>query len=165
MPGGVQGKARKGSKMIKKILILSCVLFLYAYPGFAGEQTPARGVVAATGVELKQQVVRIRGYEGVSPLNLFIVPGTVVIWLNQYQGPIKITFLSKKVTLACKSPVNFFINEQGVFESNVVGFGAVASLCLIECGSFDYVIERSPADTSARSEGFRFEGRIVVKKK
>jgi hypothetical protein len=151
--------------MKKVILLLSVVLFFYAYPGFAGEQTPARGVVETTGVDLKQQVVRIRGYEGVSPLNLFIEPGTVVIWLNQYQGRIKITFLSKKVTLACKSPVNFFINEQGVFESNVVEFGAVASLCLIECGSFDYVIERSPADATARSEGFRFEGRIVVKKK
>ena len=151
--------------MKKVILLLSVVLFLYAYPGFAGEQPPERGVVAKTEVDLKQQIVRIRGYEGVSPLNLFIEPGTVVIWLNQYQGPIKITFLSKKVTLACKSPVNFFINEQGVFESNVVGFGAVASLCLVECGSYDYVIERSPADASARSEGFRFEGRIVVKKK
>ncbi len=51
---------------------------MYAYPGFAGEQIPARGVVEATGVDLKQQVVRISGYEGVSPLNLFIVPGT---WL------------------------------------------------------------------------------------
>jgi len=108
MPGCVSGKARKGSLMKKVILLISVVLFLYAYPGFAGEQTPERGVVAKTEVDLKQQIVRIRGYEGVSPLNLFIEPGTVVIWLNQYQGRIKITFLSKKVTLACKSPVNFF---------------------------------------------------------
>jgi hypothetical protein len=151
--------------MKKIILLLSVAFFLCAYPGFAGEQTPARGVVEAPGVDLKQQVVRIRGYEGVSPLNLFIEPGTVVVWLNQYQGRIKIAFLSKKVTLACKSPVNFFLNDQGVFESTAVEFGAVASLCFVEYGTFDYVIERSPADASAKSEGFRFEGQIIVKKK
>lgn len=151
--------------MKKLILLLSVAFFLCAYPGFASEQAPARGVVEAPGVDLKQQVVRIRGYEGVSPLNLFIEPGTVVVWLNQYLGRIKIAFLSKKVTLACKSPVNFFLNDQGVFESNAVEFGAVASLCFVECGTFDYVIERSPADASAKSEGFRFEGQIIVKKK
>ncbi len=57
-------------------LLLSVALFLYAGAGFAGEQPPVRGVVEKTGVDLKQQVVRIRGYEGVSPLNLFIEPGT-----------------------------------------------------------------------------------------
>ena len=146
-------------------LSLSVALFLYSGAGFAGEQPPVRGVVEKTGVELKQQVVRIRGYEGVSPLNLFIEPGTVVIWLNQYQGQIKIAFLSKKVTLACKSPVNFMLNEQGFFESNAVEFGAVASLCFVESGTFDYVIERTPVLATAKSEGFRFQGKIIVKKK
>ena len=146
-------------------LLLSVALFLYADAGVAGEQPPVRGVVEKTGVDLKQQVVRIRGYEGVSPLNLFIEPATVVIWLNQYQGRIKIAFLSKKVTLACKSPVNFLFNKQGVFESNSVEFGAVASLCFVESGTFDYVIERAPVSSTAKYEGFRFEGKIIVKKK
>ncbi len=69
------------------------------------------------------------------------------------------------MTLACKSPVNFSLNNQGFFESNTVEFGAVASLCFIECGSFDYIIERAPVSSTAKYEGFRFEGKIIVKKK
>lgn len=151
---------------MKKILVLmSLALFFSSGAAFSAEQSPPRGVVEKPGVELKQQVVQIRGYEGVSPLSIFIEPGTVVIWLNQYQGKIKITFPSKRVTLACKSPVNFSLNNQGFFESNSIGFGAVASLCFIECGSFDYIIERAPVSPTAKYEGFRFEGKIIVKKK
>jgi len=152
-------------QMKKMLVLMSLALFLYAGAGFAGEQPQVRGVVEKPGLDLKQQIVRIRGYEGVSPLNLFIEPGTVVIWLNQYQGKIKITFPSKRVTLACKSPVNFSLNEQGFFESNAIEFGAVASLCFIESGSFDYIIERAPVSSTAKYEGFRFEGKIIVKKK
>ena len=35
--------------------------------------------------KLKTQIVRIGRNAGVSPLNLFITPGTVVVWLNDYK--------------------------------------------------------------------------------
>ncbi len=116
-----------------------------------------------SSVEIKNEIVRIQGYEGVSPLNLFITPGTVVIWLNQYRGQIKVTFPDKKISLACKSPVNFNLTDEGYFVSNTVDFGGVASLCFVEQGSFNYIIERFPSAQTAKSEGFRFEGKIVVK--
>ena len=94
---------------------------------------------------------------------MFIEPGTVVIWLNQYKGRVKITFPDKKVTVACKSPVNFSVTDEGEFVADTIEFGAVASLCFVERGSFAYYIERSPTSVGAKSEGFRFEGKIVVK--
>ena len=121
-------------------------------------------VVEDKSMELKTRVVRIQGYEGVSPLNLFIKPGTVVIWINQYHGDVEIKFPNKKVTIACKSPVNFSVNKDGVFESTPIGYGAVASMCFVERGTFDYLMERSTTGRrGARTDHFRFEGKIVVK--
>ncbi len=149
--------------MNKLIILIIAALLAFGGTALTGERKTDRGVVELQGVDVKHSVVRIRGYEGVSPLNLFIAPGTVVVWINQYQGNVKISFPGKKVTLACKSPVNFLINDQGIFVSQSVRYGAVASLCFVERGTFDYVIERSPASASAQSEGFRFEGKIIVK--
>lgn len=110
------------------------------------------------------EIVRIRGYEGVFPLNVFIKPGTVVIWLNQYRGKIRVTFPDKKVSLACQSPVNFMVSREGHFVAEEVDFGAVASLCFVEPGTYDYYIERSPLGPMPRSERFRFQGQIKVQK-
>lgn len=108
-------------------------------------------------------VVRIRGYEGVFPRNLFIAPGTVVIWLNQYRGQVRVDFPEKKVTTACHSPVGFKLDDAGHFVADQIEFGAVASLCFIERGSFAYTVERSPDALIARSDRFQFQGQIVVK--
>ncbi len=150
--------------MKKKLLVLLIGVFVFTGPAGAGPQQPQEGVVELKGKDIKTAVVRIRGYEGVAPLNLFIEPGTVVVWLNQYKGEVKVTFPQKKVTLACKSPVNFSINDEGVFVSKDIPFGAVASLCFVERGTFEYFIERTPMSTTWRkSDHFRFEGKIVVK--
>jgi plastocyanin len=109
------------------------------------------------------EIVRIRGYEGVFPLNIFIKPGTVVIWLNQYKGKIRVTFPDKKVSLACQSPVNFSLSGEGHFVADAVAFGAIASLCFVEPGTYDYYIERSPLGPQPRSERFRFQGQIKVR--
>jgi hypothetical protein len=117
--------------------------------------------------ELKTSIVRIQGYEGVEPLNLFITPGTVVVWLNQYkQATVEVQFPNKKVTMACQSPVNFLLSKEGTYVSNPIPFGGVASLCFIEQGTFDYIIERSQLPVGEpKSDKFRFEGKIVVKEK
>ena len=129
----------------------------------SGEQEKQNLLLQKKGQDLKQQIVRIRDFEGVTPLNLFIDPGTVVIWLNQYHGDVRITFPGKKVTLACTSPVNFTVNDQGIYVSSPIPFGAVASLCFIERGKFEYFIERSPEEARTKWSKFRFEGKIVVK--
>ena len=79
----------------------------------------------------------------VEPSNLISEPGTTVIWVNFSKTPIELLFLDKKVTTACGSPVNFFIGKGGAYESAKIPFGGTASLCFLEKGRFEYVVNSS----------------------
>ena len=143
-------------KLLCSILFAGFVFSILTGSTFAGEEQ-----------QLKTQIVRIQGNAGVSPLNLSITPGTVVVWLNDYRiSPVEVMFPDKKVTMACQSPVNFSISKDGTYVSNSIPYGGVASLCFIEPGTFKYVIERARPQMmdEVRGNPFRFEGRIVVKK-
>ncbi|MBN2107399.1 MAG: hypothetical protein JW832_08220 [Deltaproteobacteria bacterium] len=71
--------------------------------------------------------------------------GTTVIWVNGMAGfTLEIQFDSKKVTLACSSPIHFITDEDGSFISNKIPFGGVASLCFIEKGEFTYIAKKTP---------------------
>ena len=144
-------------KLVLAIIAVGFVASLLSGNTFAGEEQ-----------KLNTQIVRIGRYEGVSPLNLFITPGTVVVWLNDYKtSPVEVKFPDKKVTMACQSPVNFSISKEGTYVSNSIPFGGVASLCFIEPGTFKYIVERARPLVEVQSDlnPFRFEGQIVVKKK
>ena len=146
---------------MKKLIlaIIAIGLFATLLPG---------NILAGEEQKLNTQIVRIGRYEGVSPLNLFITPGTVVVWLNDYKtSPIEVKFPDKQVTMACQSPVNFNISKEGTYVSNSIPFGGVASLCFIEPGTFKYIIERARPEVEVQRDlnPFRFEGQIVVKKK
>jgi len=144
-------------KLVLAIIAVGFVASLLPGNTFAGEEQ-----------KLNTQIVRIGRYEGVSPLNLFITPGTVVVWLNDYKtSPIEVKFPDKQVTMACQSPVNFSISKEGTYVSNSIPFGGVASLCFIEPGTFKYMIEKARPSVDVQSDlnPFRFEGQIVVKKK
>ena len=143
-------------KLLCSILFAGLVFSILTGSTFAGEEQ-----------QLKTQIVRIQGNAGVSPLNLSITPGTVVVWLNDYRiTPVEVMFPDKKVTMACQSPVNFSISKDGTYVSNSIPYGGVASLCFIEPGTFKYVIERARPQMmdEVRGNPFRFEGQIVVKK-
>ena len=143
-------------KLVLAIIAVGFVASLLPGNTFAGEEQ-----------KLNTQIVRIGRYEGVSPLNLFITPGTVVVWLNDYKtSPVEVKFPDKKVTMACQSPVNFSISKEGTYVSNSIPFGGVASLCFIEPGTFKYIVERARPLVEVQSDlnPFRFEGQIVVKK-
>lgn len=106
------------------------------------------GVVVAaeeeTG-ELKavNRIVSVSTNQGLMPANLTTSPGTTVVWVNHSRDPIEILFMDKKVTLACGSPVNFFIGKDGAYESAKIPFGGTASLCFTEKGRFDYMFKKS----------------------
>jgi hypothetical protein len=143
-------------KLVLAIIAVGFVASLLPGNTFAGEEQ-----------KLNTQIVRIGRYEGVSPLNLFITPGTVVVWLNDYKtSPVEVKFPDKKITMACQSPVNFSISKEGTYVSNSIPFGGVASLCFIEPGTFKYIVERARPAVEVQSDlnPFRFEGQIVVKK-
>jgi plastocyanin len=106
------------------------------------------GVVVAAEEETEKlkavnRIVSVSTNQGLMPANLTTSPGTTVVWVNHSRDPIEILFMDKKVTLACGSPVNFFIGKDGAYESAKIPFGGTASLCFTEKGRFDYMFRKS----------------------
>jgi len=107
-------------------------------------------------------VIRILSDRGIIPPSLSVKPGATVIWVNESKSLIEILFPHKKITVSCQSPVNFMIDVDGSFVSNKIGLGAVASICFIEKGAFEYTVKRlSPGRSSPADE---FTGKIIVEK-
>ena len=94
--------------------------------------------------EIQHKIVRLYEKGGIDPSTLTIQRGTTVIWINESKSLAEIEFTNKQVTLACKSPVRFGVDESGVYVSDKIFRGAVASLCFIETGEFDYLVTREP---------------------
>ena len=120
------------------IAIITLFLVVFCFPGSssaAGEEKVSLKVI--------NKIIIINEYEEVKPLTITSPPGTTVIWVNHSRTPVEILFLDKKVTLACGSPVNFFIGKDGAYESAKIPFGGTASLCFTEKGKFDYVFKAS----------------------
>ena len=106
------------------------------------------GLVVAAGQETEElkvsnRIVSVSTNQGLQPANLTTKPGTTVVWVNHSRDPIEILFMDKKVTLACGSPVNFFVGKDGAYESAKIPFGGTASLCFTEKGRFDYKFKKS----------------------
>ena len=97
----------------------------------------------AEELTINNRIVTLSTNAGAMPTTLESSPGTTVIWVNQSRDPVEILFLDKKVTLACGSPVNFFVGKGGAYESAKIPFGGTASLCFTETGKFDYVFKAS----------------------
>ena len=117
------------------ITILIGVFCMTGYPFAAEEKTDEMKVI--------QKIVVLETRAGLSPATLVSEPGTTVIWVNQSKQPAEILFTDKKVTLACGSPVNFFIGKDGAYESAKIPFGGTASLCFTEKGKFEYMYKAS----------------------
>jgi len=100
---------------------------------------------------------------GLKPQALIIKRGTTVIWLNELPGEVKIVFSARQVTRACENPSNFTINEDQVFISNDIPQGAVASLCFIGPGSYDYMVDVKKVQTfSLMIESIALSGKVTV---
>jgi plastocyanin len=126
----VKGKTYTGlSTFIIGILLLAGFVFA------AGNETEELKII--------NKIVTVSTYQGIQPSTLESRPGTTVIWVNQSRDPVEILFLDKKVTLACGSPVNFFVGKDGAYESAKIPFGGTASLCFTETGKFDYIFKVS----------------------
>jgi plastocyanin len=117
--------------------------------------------------ELKviNEIVRISAKEGAAPSNLTSKPGTTVIWVNNARSTLEVLFLDKKVTLACGSPVNFFVGEGGAYESGKIPYGGTASLCFTQKGVYEYVVTVSRTYYKAAQGGLAKEhrGQIIIK--
>ena len=131
----MRGLIMKRKRLIAIITILISV-FCMTGLSFAAEEK-------AEEMKVIQKIVVVETRAGLSPATLVSKPGTTVIWVNQSKQPAEILFTDKKVTLACGSPVNFFIGKDGAYESAKIPFGGTASLCFTEKGKFEYIYKAS----------------------
>ena len=115
--------------------IMIGIFFLAGFVFAAGNETEE--------IKIINKIITLSTNQGAQPTTLESPTGTTVIWVNQSRDPVEILFLDKKVTLACGSPVNFFIGKDGAYESAKIPFGGTASLCFTEKGRFDYMFKKS----------------------
>ena len=120
------------------VLVIAVVMGIVSFMGSAGAAEEQ-----AEEMEVMSKIVTVKTYEGLMPATLTSKPGTTVIWVNYSSNPVEILFLDKKVTLACGSPVNFFVGKDGAYESAKIPFGGTASLCFTERGKYEYVFKAS----------------------
>jgi plastocyanin len=112
-------------------------------------------------LKIVNKIIIINEYEEVRPLTLTTKTGTTVIWVNHSRTPVEILFLDKRVTVACGSPVNFFVGKGGAYESGKIPFGGTASLCFLEKGTYEYTIKSSRTFYMKRIERDS-KGKIVI---
>jgi len=149
----------EGTKRMYRVIALSISLILCAAGNLSWGQEqkiiPEKHVAGS-------HVIRIKTHRGIIPPTLSIKPGSTVIWVNESDSLIEILFPHKKITLSCQNPVNFIIDVDGSFVSNKIGVGAVASICFIEKGEFEYIVKKlSPGKSSPEDE---FKGNVIIEK-
>jgi hypothetical protein len=150
----------KFMKIFWLVLIVACFCFSMLLP-LSSVSAQGDKIVP----ELKtsgHKVISLKYTFGASPTVATVQKGTTIIWMNDGRSNAKIKFIGKQVTMACKSPVHFVVDEQGSFTSNVIPPGAVASLCFVENGDFDYVVTQETPQTDPTQAPKEFKGKIIV---
>jgi plastocyanin len=107
-------------------------------------------------------VVHLNYTFGVAPATVTIKRGTTVIWMNDERSAAAIQFTGRQVTLACKSPVHFIVDDKGSFTSDKIPQGGVASLCFVEKGAFEYIVKRDTPPTAPGEAPREFKGKVIV---
>lgn len=131
----------------KRWLLSGLIIFIGLFFTTVFIAFPASGQGGKILPEKKIPEVRIIRFDHIVDTTIpveRIKPGTTVVWVNDITGVmLEIQFTGKQVNMACKSPVHFIVDENESFISNKIPFGAVASLCMIEKGQYDYVVKRT----------------------
>ncbi len=146
-----------------KTALLLIAIFMLSLPSALAQEPAAAPEKALSG----HQVITVHYETGIKPETLTVNRGTTVIWINQATRPVSIVFTDKEITAACENPVNFTKNELGGFTAKKVKFGAVASMCFIEKGTYKYKITAPTKMKAERLKGKmetakEFEGTIIV---
>jgi hypothetical protein len=126
----------------------------YAQSGDAPADLPLQGAKVIT---LKRLMADANAVTTVT-----VKPGTTVIWLNDTSRVLELEFTGKQVTMACGSPVGFFVNEEGSYTSQKIIPKAVVSLCFIEPGEFSYQLLLGKLKGPDPLQGKNFNGKIIV---
>ena len=155
------------------LLLVIFFMAIFCFAGFsfaAEEETPKAEATEAEATEAEQlkiinRMIRINPREGATPQTLSSGPGTTVIWINNANSILEVLFLDKKVTLACGSPVNFFVGKDGAYESGKIPYGGTASPCFLEKGTYEYMVRVNRTWLKPAFGGMSQDhrGRIVIK--
>jgi len=153
---------QEGSMKTAKIIMAAAFVLFFAFAG-ARAQTEGGGRIAADQSTKETKIVRLNATGGISPAEVVIKPGTTVVWVNDSRAQLELQFQGKQVTLACKSPVHFVVNEEGSFISDRIPEDSVASLCFVEKGEYAYVLRNIGGRTyTSRADIKEFRGKIIV---
>ncbi len=127
-------KVKRITSVLLTITVFS-FLFISAAISEEGNIHPEKKIKA-------HKIIRLDKLGVIFPPVATVEPGTTVIWVNDARTAVEIKFEGKQVTLACKSPVHFIVDSDGSFVSDKIPHGAVASLCMVERGEFNYVARK-----------------------
>lgn len=118
----------------------------------------------ATGPSGVTHVITIRA-GGVEPASLAAKPGDTVVWSNAMPWNMAMILFrkGKEVSLACVAPVGFSLTPSGVYASDLIAPGGVASLCIVEPGAYEYVVNQIGSDRSFPDKFPLYPGRIIVR--
>jgi len=151
----------KTAKILSLIVLAACFTLCSA-AGLRAEDKKDKIVPDASIKETK--IIRLNYMGGITPPELTVKQGTTVVWVNDSRSMLELQFEGKQVTVACKSPVHFNIDEQGSFISDRIPQDSVASLCFIEKGEYNYVARKVPAGAAdqMRETIKEFKGKVIV---
>jgi plastocyanin len=145
---------------LRKIIAVCLGLILISV--FSAQAQPEGKVVPEKKIP-GHQVIQLDKISGLDPTLAMVKAGTTVIWLNRTNSIAEIQFTGKAVTLACKSPTHFIVDDEGSFVSDRIPPNAVASLCFVEKGTYNYVLKRGPRSSAAvKTDLPDVNGTIVV---
>jgi len=148
----------KAAKIFKVTVFLLCFASAAAWA-----EKPGGSRIVPELDQKETKIIKLHAYGGISPAEAVIKPGTTVVWVNDSRVQLELEFQGQQVTLACKSPVHFIVNDEGSFISNRIPEDSVASLCFVEKGEFHYVMrEVGRRSYTSRADIKEFRGTIVV---
>jgi len=150
---------------MKSAKILTLLVAVFVVMGSYGIQAAEKQDKIVPDANIKEtKIIRLNYMGGIIPPELTVKPGTTVVWVNDSRSMLEIQFEGKQVTLACKSPVHFNIDDNGSFISDRIPQDSVASLCFVEKGEFTYVARKAPGGTAdePRQKIKEFKGKIIV---
>jgi len=153
-------------KMLKQAALVAAAVLFSLSCASAGVEEKDRGKIVPRMNIKEAKVIRVNAIAGANPAQLTVDRGTTVIWINESESSVEMQFEGQQVTMACKNPVHFVVDEKGSFKSDRIPAGSVASMCFVEKGEFNYVMRKvllfSPTQ-EARPYNKEFKGKIVVK--
>ena len=107
------------------------------------------------------QVVIKDSDQGLYPYLVEAGKGDTVVWYNQGVSPVRIRFLSA-LGIICAPIINFNGDSDGIFISDEIPRGGIASLCLIDEGVFEYEVVRLNNGDQELGHSNIMQGKVIV---